>query len=170
MTIEEQKNLILTLLSEKKFEKVRSANFDLELLAEMLYDLLYALPHPLISNRYFDYCVYADSNYELAKSLFDFVPRSQFQLFELIVKFLQIYLKLLSTNDSNYSHLIAQACFQLNKSNDGQSVPSSGATKFNRSTSNSTLAGQPSKVDYKSQTAIKFIQLFINVHNKRSSN
>ena len=110
---EEQKNLIIHYLSTRNFADFESANFDMELLAEVLNDLLNALPQPVIPFRYNDYCMYTDTCYEDALKLFYYVPRSNFKLFELIVKFLQMYAECLSSSDSTCHTVLANAVFQL---------------------------------------------------------
>jgi hypothetical protein len=143
LTIEEQKNLALFYMSCKNHEDFLLANFDLELLAELLNDLLYALPQTLIPARYIDYCIYADHMYEKCLTLLIFLPRSHLILFELIVRFLQIYLKCLSTCQSNFNDVIAEAIFQTNKSG--------GAT------------GESST---KAKAAHRFLKLFIDSHSR----
>lgn len=145
--IEDQKNLVLSLLSSREFEKFRAENFDLELLAEVLYDLLYALPNPLIPQRYVDLFMFISDDYKEALAIFEaYFSRSHFQLFELLIKFLQIYLKCLVTCDSNLNSLIANAIFKINPVN------------------NNFATGNVDKDYYKSQTANKLLKLFIENH------
>ncbi len=150
--IEDQKNLILTLLTDRDFEKFRSENFDLELLAEVLYDLLYALPNPVIPSRFIDVFSYASNKYEDALAVFEYVARPHFKLFELLIKFLQIYLKCLASCNSGLNSLIANAIFKINpgKPSDGQSIISTSEN----------LDIQ------RSQTANKLVRLFIDNHKK----
>ncbi|CAF0886229.1 unnamed protein product [Brachionus calyciflorus] len=120
LSIEEQKNLALVNLSKKNFLDFENFNFDLELLAELLYDLLYSLPMSLIPHRYLDYCCLLATNKTSVKSvkLFEYIPKSHLDLFCLLVKFLRIYLKNLSANESNYSNMIAEAIFQIDKTSE----------------------------------------------------
>jgi hypothetical protein len=120
LTIEEQKNLALYYLSTKNFEEFLLANFDLEILVELLNDLLYALPQNLIPSRYIDFFIYAENVYEKFLNLLRYVPRSHLILFELIVKFLQIYSKCLLTCQSNLSEMLAEAIFQINKTGENK--------------------------------------------------
>jgi hypothetical protein len=139
LTIEEQKNLALFYLSSKNFGDFMLANFDLELLAELLNDLLYALPNSLIPFRYIDIVIYSAISYDTCQSLMMYLPRSHLILFELIVKFLQIYSKCLATCASNFNDVLADAIFQANK------------TKTDNS---------------KNQAPSEFLKLFVNNHTK----
>ncbi len=150
--IEDQKNLVLILLTEKNFERFQSENFDLELLAEVLYDLLYALPNPVIPSRFIDVFIYASNKYEDALAVFDYIARPHFKLFELLIKFLQIYLKCLASCNSGLNNLIANAIFKINpgKPSDSQS----------RDDTSNNLDIQRSKA------ANKLVNLFIDNHKK----
>lgn len=149
VTIEEQKNLALINLSKRNFEDFKCFNFDMELLAELLFDLLYALPHGLIPSRYIDYISFMDKEYTKALKFFCFLPKSHCQLFDLIVKFLKTYLKCLDTQESNYTFMIAEAIFQIGKDELAKKYP-----------------------DTKKQdncltvTVHKFLQLFLNYPNQ----
>jgi hypothetical protein len=140
LTIEEQKNLALFYLSSKNFNDFEKANFELELLAEILNDLLISLPQPLIPTRYLDYCSYTHNCYEEAFSLFVYLPKSHFKLFEMIVKFLQIYLKCLSSCDTNFHKILADAMFQLNNN------------------------GRNERIHLKNKIPIDFLKLFLDHH------
>lgn len=153
LTIEEQKNLALHYLSSKLFFEFEEAKFDLELLAELLYDLLYALPHTLVPSRYIDYCIYADSSYEKCLTLMIYLPRPHLTLFELIIKYLQIYLKCLHTCSSAYNETLAEAIFQTNKSRQRRTATSP----------NATVAGLD---DCQTQTACRFLKIFIDNHKQ----
>ena len=115
--IEDQKNLILKYLSDKDWDKFHKENFDMELLVEVLLDLLYMLPGSLIPNRYIEYFVYLGDDYDDYALILEYLPKSHRRLFQMLVKFLQIYLKCLSSCDSNLNSLIANAIFKLNQSN-----------------------------------------------------
>lgn len=146
--VEDRKNLALTLLSSKNFEKFREENFDMELLVEVLYDLLYALPNAAIPTRYIDLFMYITDNYEEALKIFEYIPRSHFKLFELLIKFLQIYLKCLVSCDSNLNSLIASALFKINRSKYGE-------------------VGDSVNKDYhQSQIANRLVKLFIENHTQ----
>lgn len=140
LTIEEQKNLALFYLSSKNFSDFEKSNFELELLAEILNDLLISFPQPLIPTRYLDFCSYTHNCYEEATSLFVYLPKSHFKLFEMIVKFLQIYLKCLSSCDTNFHSILADAMFQLNNN------------------------GRNDRVNLKNKTPIEFLKLFLDHH------
>ena len=118
LTIEEQKNLILFYLSTRNYADFELANFDLDLLAQVLVDLLNSLPQPVIPFRYVDYCSFTDSSYEEAIKLFYYIPKSSYMLFELIVKFLQIYRECLTMGNEenmnivNFHKIFADAIFQ----------------------------------------------------------
>lgn len=143
--------MVLTLLSTRDFDKFREENFDLELLAEVLYDLLYSLPNPLIPSRYIDLFMYLADDYRQSLAIFnDYFPRSHFQLFELLIKFLQVYLKCLNSCDSGLNSIIANAMFKINL------------------TSKENKRASPTELDKdfrKSQTANKLVMLFIENHN-----
>ena len=89
----------------------------MELLVEVLLDLLYMLPGSLIPNRYIEYFVYLGDDYDDYALILEYLPKSHRRLFQMLVKFLQIYLKCLSSCDSNLNSLIANAIFKLNQSN-----------------------------------------------------
>lgn len=148
-SIEDQKNLVLSLLSSRDFIQFSEENFDTELLAEVLYDLLYALPIPVIPSRYLDIFMYIGDNYTACLKIFDYIPRSHAQLFEMLVKFLQLYLKCLSSCDSNLNCLIANAIFKIN---------------VTKATNSFQENDQVDKEFYKTQTANKFLKLFIDNH------
>jgi hypothetical protein len=159
LTIEQQKNLVLEYLSLKSFDKFDIVDFDLELMAEILYDLLNALPAPLIANRYFDYCMYTANSYENAMLILDYVPRSHATLFELIVKFLQVYMRCLNAGGSNYSNVLADAIFQVNKRKQKTMSTSSSSPSLARQISNTS-----DKEYFKSMTANRFLKLFVENH------
>ena len=131
-TIEEQKNLALINLSRRSFKEFENFNFDLELLAELLYDLLYSMPSSLIPRRYISYCDFLVSNKIPLKdvSLFNYIPKPHKDLFSLIIKFLRVYLRTLNMNESNYSSMIADAIFQIDKTTDSKLRISSSAFIF----------------------------------------
>ena len=131
LTIEEQKNLVVSYLSTRNYADFERANFDFELLAEVLNDLLNCLPQPLIPFRYADFCSFTDSNYDNAIKLFFYLPKSNLMLFELIVKFLQIYRECLtvctseeSMNTINFHKSFAEAIFQNVKKSMKNDMPS----------------------------------------------
>lgn len=131
-TIEEQKNSALINLSKRNFQEFENFNFDLELLAELLYDLLYSLPSSLIPRRYISYCDFLVSNKISLEyiSLFKYIPKSHKDLFSLIIKFLRVYLRTINMNESNYSSMIADAIFQIDKATDSKLRLSSNAFEF----------------------------------------
>ena len=114
LPFESQKNQILNLLSAKNFDEFVKENFEMDILTEVLKDLLFSLPFSLIPIRYLDYLMYADNRYEDAIFFLDFLPRSHLRLFNEIVKFLQIYPKSLTTPNTDYIFIIANAIFKLN--------------------------------------------------------
>ena len=146
-SLDDQKSQILNKLSAKQLNDFDK--FDMEPMAEVLYDLLYAMPVPLIPPRYFDYCMYASSSYDDAIKLFGYLPRSHLKLFELIVKFLQIYLKCLNACDSGYNNLMANAIFQIR------------TTQTNVSQEKNI-----SRDNFKSQTANQFTKTFLENHKQ----
>jgi hypothetical protein len=162
-TIEELKNEALVALSNGQFTELAALNLDLELLIELLYDLLYALPHPLVPRRMADLCSYAcELDYDQAKWVLNFMPRSHVRLFELIAKFLGVYIKcFLGENtllESGLSRLLAEAAFQLSATSPGGSKASPKRGKLTPSLSdvNNTTA------DCKAQNAVKFLNLFVS--------
>ncbi|RMZ94501.1 Type II inositol 1-4-5-trisphosphate 5 [Brachionus plicatilis] len=115
-TIEEQKNSALISLSRRNFAEFENFNFDMELLAELLYDLLYSLPCSLIPRRYINYCSFLASNKISLKdiSLFDYIPKSHKHFL----------------NESNYSSMIAAAIFQIDKETDHKTYPNYNPFNF----------------------------------------
>lgn len=109
LTIEEQKDLILNSLSECKYDVFTHNQFDFDVLVEILCDLLNCLPIALIPRRYLELCQSVVNNYTDCLEILNFLPSSHRQLFNLIVKFVYIYVK---TNAINYDS-IAKAIFQL---------------------------------------------------------
>jgi hypothetical protein len=154
LTIEEQKNLALFYLSTKHFNDFEQSNFDLEILAELLNDLLYSLPQSLIPIRYIDYCFYSEFNYEKVSFVFIYMARSHVMMFEMIVKFLQIYLKCLSTSSSAYNEILANAIFQICKSD---IIATSKGNSSNNLINNNNC---------QTQAANTFLKLFIDNHTK----
>ena len=148
-SIEDQKNLVLSLLSSRDFVQFSEENFDMELLAEVLYDLLYALPTAIIPSRYLDIFMYIGDNYAASLKVFDYIPKSHTQLFEMLVKFLQVYSRCLSSCGSNLNSLIANAVFKINTAKLSNTFKEDD---------------QVDKEFYKSQTANKFFKLFIDNH------
>ena len=98
------------------------------------------MPQPLIPTRYLDFCSYTHNCYEEASKLFVYLPKSHFKLFEMIVNFLQIYLKCLSSCDTNFHNILADAMFQL-KNN-----------------------GRNDRIDLKNKTPIEFLKLFLDYY------
>ena len=150
--IEDQKNLILKHLSDKDWEKFHKENFDMELLVEVLLDLLYMLPGSLIPNRYIEYFVYLGDDYDDYAFILEFLPKSHCRLFQMLVKFLQIYLRCLSSCDSNLNSMIANAIFKINQSNAecnilGESLEANAINKLLAINNN--------------QVAVKFLKIFI---------
>lgn len=163
LTIEEEKNQALLALSNRDYSKFKGLNLDLELLVELLYDLLYALPHPLVPQRMADMCSYSsDLDYEQAKWILNFIPKSHAYLFELISKFLGVYLKCFMDKsggrvDSSLSQMLAEAMFQLDKNSN--SSPKRKVQKY-LSNSGDSIKG----ADCKAQNAVKFLNLFVNIY------
>lgn len=119
LTIEEQKKLVISFLSTRKYADFENFNFDFEILAQVLNDALNALPQPLIPFRFADFCSFTDTKYDEAIKLFFYLPKSNLMLFELIVKFLQIYGECLTVctseenlNKINFHKTFADAIFQ----------------------------------------------------------
>jgi len=163
ITIEDQKNQVLATLSNRNFSELARLNLDIELLIEVLFDLLYALPQPLIPRRMADLCSYSSElDYEQTRWILNFIPRSHVRLFELIAKFLGVYIKCFlgesSLVDSSLSQLLAEASFQLDKS-----VQSSPKRKIEKSPSMRMGSADSFKAtDCKSQNAVKFLNLFVS--------
>ena len=141
---DDQKNLALYYLSNRNFEDFEEAHFDMECLAELLNDLLYALPQPLMPARFIDFYIYSEHDYEACLPLMIYLARSHVTLFEMIVKFLQVYRRCLSTCSSNFTDVLAEAIFQTSKS---------GHVK-NRTE------------NIQAQTVCRFLKLFIDNHAK----
>ena len=146
LTIEEQKNFVLYYLSCRNFSDFENAKFDLDLLAQVLNDLLNALPHSLIPARYLDYCSYTNDRYIEAKLMLNYVPRSHSVLFRKIIRFLQINKICLNTCDSNFDGVLADSIFQIRKSDKSDS-------SNNKSKNEDNL---------RSLMAKKFINLFVS--------
>lgn len=145
-SIEIQKNNILKYLSAKHFEQLEKDFFEIEILIEVLKDLLYALPSSLIPNRYIDYLQYVNNGYKDYLLILNYIPRSHLKLFELIVKFLQVYSNVCP---SDYSYIFANAIFRIN----------CDMTKL------FDTANRSADIDsFKRQTADSFLKLFIENH------
>lgn len=152
LTIEEQKNLILDYLSCRNYDEFERARFELDLLAEVLNDLLNALPQSLIPARYLDYCSYTANKYEEAAVILDYIPRSHSSLIQKIVQFLGINKKCLNTCNSNFDSVLADAIFQIKKAD--------------KSIKN-TFGNAKNNENFKSQIADTFLKLFIDNIDKR---
>jgi hypothetical protein len=155
LTIEEQKNLVLDYLSCKNFAEFEKAKFELDLLAEVLNDLLNALPHPLIPTRYLDYCSYTANMYIEAAVVLDYIPRSHSELIGKIVKFLEINKKCLNTCNSNFDSVLADAIFQIKKADKSIKKNTFG------------IGNAKGNENFKSQIADTFLKLFIDNIDKR---
>ncbi len=143
---------MLTLLSSGQFEKFKEENFDLELLVEVLYDLLCTLPNALIPNRYLDLFMCLAEDYRSCLSIFaKYLARSHFTLFELLIRFLQIYSKCLNSCDSVMNSMIASAMFKIAPSRK-EGVWSAGT--------------QGDKVVRDAETANKLVRLFVESHTE----
>jgi len=151
MPFETQKNKILNLLSAKSFDEFLKENFEMDILTEVLKDLLVSLPSSLIPIRYLDYLMYVDNQYKEALFLLDFLPRSHLKLFNEIIKFLQVYPKSLSTTNTDYIFIIANAIFKIN---------------FNiKNIYESSSNNQPGDMNsHRSKIAHKVLELFIRNH------
>lgn len=166
LTIEDQKNQVLAALSSGQSSVIVDLQIDLEVLIEILYDLLYALPHALIPRRMADVCSYASElDYEQAEWILEYLPRSHVTLFQLIAKFLGVYIRCYlgetTLVECSLSRSLAEACFQLDKDN-GLVSSVTRRSSPPRASDKSKSDEKKTSLDCKSQNALHFLNLFVS--------
>ena len=118
-TIEEQKNEIILLITNQKFEELQEKTYDYDILIEVLWDLLYCLPNSLIPKKIFNFFMSNSSSPSDSMQLLTCLPRANTSLFKLIIKLLNASSKN-SSNSVDYSTWV-NAIFHVN-STDGVDV------------------------------------------------